>query len=122
MISKTEINKKMRRKTNPYLVDTIFLSKKSGNLELAKKLSVSTKQRITINLSQLNDIKEEKIIVPGKILGSGEINKNKKLNILALSYSKQAKEKLKKAGCEFRTIKEELEKNSNLSDYKIIQK
>jgi large subunit ribosomal protein L18e len=118
MISKTKINQRMRKKTNPQLVDTIFLAKKNNNLELAKKLSVPTRQRMIVNLTDLNEIKENKIIVPGKVLGTGEMSK--KLDILALSYSEQAREKLKKAGCEIKLIKEGLEKNPKLTGYKII--
>ena len=57
-------------------------------------------------------------MVIGKVLGEGEIEH--KINISALSFSKQAKEKLKKAGCEIRTIKEEIEKNHKLEGVKII--
>lgn len=118
MISKTKINKRMNNKSNPVLVDTIFLAKKNEQLLLAKKLSVPTRSRKNINLSALDEIKEEKIIYPGKILGNGDVSKKK--SIIALSYSAQAKEKLKKAGCEIKTIREELEKNPKLTGYKLI--
>lgn len=118
MISKTKINERMRKKTNQELVDTIFLAKKNNQVELAKRLTVPTRQRLIVNITNLNELKEDKIIIPGKVLGTGDIKK--KLNILALSYSEQAKEKLKKAGCEAKTIKQELEKNPKLTGYKII--
>jgi len=104
MISKTKINERMRRKRNPILVEAIMLAKKANNLELARKLSTSTRKQIQINLTQLNELKEDKIIIIGRVLGGGDIKK--KMSIYALGFSEQAKEKLKKAGCEMKTIKQ----------------
>lgn len=118
MISKTQINKRLRKKTNIYLIRIIEIAKKNNNIELAKKLSGPTRKQFRINLNELDDIKENKILVVGKVLGSGEI-KNKK-EISALGFSEQAREKLKKAGCEIKTIKQELEKNPKLTGVKII--
>ena len=116
-MSKTKISRRTKRKTNIELAETINLAKKKNLLELAKKLSTSTRRQSKINLEQLNKIKEAKIIIPGKVLGSGNINK--KMSVIALSFSASAKEKLKKAGCEVKTIKQELEKE-NLHGVKII--
>ncbi|MBR9704428.1 50S ribosomal protein L18e [Candidatus Pacearchaeota archaeon] len=118
MLSKTKVNQRMRKKTSPSLVKTIFLAKKNDNLELAQKLGVSTSNRLIVNLTDLNEIKEDKILICGKVLGTGEINK--KISIISLAYSKQAIDKLKKAGCEVKTLLEELEKNPKLTGYKII--
>lgn len=117
-ISKNQISKRMEKKTSSYLVDTIELAKKNNHLDLAKKLSTPRKRQIKTNLNSLNNLKEEKIIVPGKVLGSGNIGK--KLSVYALGFSDEAKNKLKKAGCEFRTIKEEIEKNPKLTGVKVI--
>lgn len=118
MISKHQIDKRTERKTNSELVETIELAKKNNHLDLAKKLSTPRKRQIKTNLETLNDLKEEKIIVPGKVLGSG--NLKKKLSVYALDFSEQAESKLKKAGCEFRTIKQEIEKNPKLTGVKVI--
>ncbi len=118
MISKTKIHKRMQRKRNPELVDTIFLAKKNNLLELAKRVSAPTRQQGSVNLDDLNKLKEDRVIVVGKVLGSGEIKK--KMSVAALRFSEQAKEKLKKAGCEIKTIKQEIEKNSKLAGVKII--
>jgi len=119
-ISKTSIRKKTQRKTNPYLVETINLAKKNNLLELAKKLTRPTKLQVKVNLTELNeDVKDgEKIMLPGKVLGSGNINK--KIVICALSFSNGATEKLKKAGCEIKTIKKEIEDNKTLKGVRII--
>jgi len=118
MISKTKINKRMNKKNNPILVETIMLAKKSNNLELARKLSGSTRKQTQINLTQLNQLKEDKVIIVGKVLGGGDIKK--KMSIYALGFSSQAKEKLAKAGCETKTIHEEIKKNPKLSGVKVL--
>jgi large subunit ribosomal protein L18e len=101
VLSKTKINKRMNMKTNSVLVQTIFLAKKI-NQELASALSVPTRKQAKVNVGKLNQAKSELVFVPGKVLSSGEITK--KMKVYALGFSKIAKEKLKKAGCEFDTI------------------
>jgi large subunit ribosomal protein L18e len=118
MISKTKINERMKNKRNPILTESIFIAKKHNNLELAKKLSYPTRKQLSVNLNELNNIKEDKIIIVGKILGGGDIKK--KMTIAALGYSTQAREKLAKAGCETKTIHEEIKKNPKLTGYKLI--
>jgi len=112
MISKTKISKRIKKKTNPELVETIKLAKKNNLLVLAKKLSIPRKLQAKMNLDQLNNLKRNKIIVVGKVLGKGEIEK--KIEVAALSFSESAKEKLKKKGCEIKTIKQEIEKNPTM--------
>ncbi len=114
MISKTKINKRIKRKTNPELVETIFLAKKHNLLELAKILSAPTRKRIQVNLEDIDKEagNNKTIIVPGKVLGQGELKK--KIKIVALSFSSAAEEKLKKAGCKILSIKEEIEKKKKL--------
>ncbi|MFA7707876.1 MAG: uL15 family ribosomal protein, partial [Candidatus Pacearchaeota archaeon] len=85
---------------------------------LAHKLSCPTKKQKKINLEDLNKLKENKFIVTGKVLGKGEIER--KISVFALSFSESAIEKLNKKSCEFRTIKEEIEKNKKLEGVKII--
>ena len=107
----------MKNKRNPELVETIMLANKQNHLELAKKLSGSTRKQKRINLDQLDKIDDEKVLIIGKVLGKGNISKKKKIR--ALSVSESAIEKLNKAGCEFKTIKEELIKGK-IEDFKII--
>ena len=118
MISKTKINKRIKRKTNIKLVETIELAKKNNLLDLAKRLSGPTRLQSKVNLEDLNKLKEEKILVAGKVLGNGQIER--KISISALGFSKSALEKLKKKGCETKTIKQEIEKNKKLEGVKII--
>ena len=94
----------MERKTNPELVETILLAKKNNQLELAKKLSSSTKNQSKINLDDLNESKENKVIVVGKVLGKGTIER--KIEIAALGFSESAENKLKKSGSKIMLIKD----------------
>lgn len=118
MISKTQISKRATRKRNPELVKTIELAKKNGMLELSKKLSSPRSNHTSINLDALDKVDGDKVVVVGKVLGSGDIDKKK--TICALGFSQQAKKKLKKAGCEVKSIKDEIEKNKELKGVKII--
>jgi large subunit ribosomal protein L18e len=117
-ISKTKINKRIKSKRNPTLVETIGLAKKNNQLELAKQLSKPTRLQSKVNLNELNKLKESKIIIVGKVLGKGEIEK--KLEIAALGFSESAKEKLKKSGSKIMIIKEYLENNKNIEGVKIL--
>jgi large subunit ribosomal protein L18e len=117
-ISKTQITKRLQKKTNPDVVETIKLAKKKGLLELAKKLSAPRAQHKKINLEEINQLKEDKIIIVGKVLGNGILESKKQ--IIALGFSEQALEKLKKAGCDIRTIKQEIENNKSLEGVKIL--
>jgi ribosomal protein L18E len=119
MISKTKIEKRKKRKTNPELVETILIAKKSNLLGLAKSLSGPRRKQISVNLDELDKLKEDKVLVVGKVLGYGNINK--KIAITALSFSESAVKKLKKMGCEIKTIKQEIEKNPKLTNFKILK-
>lgn len=118
MISKTQISKRTKKKRNPEIVETISLAKKNNLLDLAKKLSGPSRLYININLDELNKLNSNKIIVIGKILGYGEINK--KINIAALGFSEKAREKLKKSGCETNRIIEVIKNNKKLEGVEII--
>jgi len=118
MISKTKISKRVKRKTKPELVETIELAKKKDLLDLAKKLSGPTRKQSKISLDKLNKLKENKILVLGKVLGQGNIER--KISVAALSFSEQAKEKLEKSKSEMQTIKQFIEKDSKLEGVKIL--
>jgi len=119
MISKTKILKRASKKTNPNLVETIELARKKGLLELAKRLSGPNRMQIKINVGEFDKLKGKNILVVGKVLGEGGIEH--KFSVSALGFSEQAREKLKKAGCEVKTIKEEIETNPELNNVEIIK-
>ena len=118
MISKTQIDKRLKKKRNPEIVETILLAKKYGLLDLGKMLSAPASQYTKINLDGLSEVKGDKIMVVGKVLGQGEVDR--KIRVSALGFSEQAREKLKKAGCEVKSIKDEIEGNKKLEGVEIL--
>jgi len=118
MISKTRISKRIKNKNSFNIVETIELAKKNKHLGLAKKISGPRSRYKNINLDELDKIEGNKIIIIGKVLGSGEINK--KISVAALGFSETAMEKLNKSGCEVKSVKEEIEKNKDLKGVEII--
>jgi len=122
MKSSSLIKKQTERKQNDKLVQTILIAKKNKKwFRIAEILSSPRRQRASINLSKINDESKlgETIVVPGKVLSDGDIEK--KIKIAALNFSEQAKEKLKKAGCEYLSILEEIKKNPDAKEIKILK-
>jgi large subunit ribosomal protein L18e len=114
MKSKTLIGKQVRKKTNPELVEAIKLAKKTDNVEIAGLLSTPTRKRISLNLEYIDKESKdgETIVVPGKILGKGNISK--KIKLIAYSFSGSAIEKLKNSKITFSLLKESLDKNKKI--------
>ena len=91
---------KKLKKTNPVLVNLIEDCNKLGEKskfwkKIYKELSKSTKRQRTVNISKLNRVTKpkENIIIPGKLLGAGELKHD--LTIYAFKYSESAKNKIK---------------------------
>jgi len=91
--------------SNPFLLDTIRELKKRSNEQevnlwkrVADDLEKPTRQRRIVNLSSINRHAKENeiIVVPGKVLGAGTLER--KLTISAFQFSDGAKEKIEKAG------------------------
>jgi len=106
MESKTQINKRMKKKTNSSLARAIYTAKKNNLLEVAKAISVSTRKQAKINIEDIEKSGKEKVIIPGKVLSKGEMSK--KVEVYALGFSEKAKEKLEKAGCKCELITDAL--------------
>ena len=114
-----KIEKKLRRKKNPELVETIILLKKNKAWKkIANLLSRTKRKQIKANLDEIDKKAEEgdTIIVPGKVLGVGKLTK--KLVIVAFSFSQRAREKLKG---KVRTIKEEIKNNPKAEGIKVLK-
>ena len=93
--------------TNPLLRDLIGELKKRSNEQevnlwkrIALDLEKPTRNRRAVNLSRINRHTKENevVVVPGKVLGSGDLNH--KLTISAYQFSEQAKDKLEKSGAQ----------------------
>jgi large subunit ribosomal protein L18e len=73
-----------------------------------------------VNISRLDRYasEDETVVIPGKLLGSGEIDK--KLTVAAFRFSGQAKEKIENAGGRNLSIEELLAKNPTGSKVRIM--
>ncbi len=123
MKSKTKISKQLERKTNSDLVKSILESKKQEAwIEVARILSGSRRNRISMNLDEINSkCKEgENIVIPGKVLSQGEIDK--KIKIIALNFSEKAKEKLLSSKCQISYIQDEIKSNPSAKGIRILKK
>ncbi len=122
MKTKTKIEKQLERKTNSQLVKTIIAAKKNERWQgVASIISSPRRQRINLNIEQIDKQSKEGeiILIPGKVLSQGEMNK--KIKIIALEFSEKAKEKLLKSKCEVSYIIEEIKKNPNAKEIKLLK-
>ena len=122
MKSATKIKNQAKRKTNGELVETILRAAKNEKwIDVARVISGPRRNRLNLNLDIIDrEAKDgEKIIIPGKVLSQGRINK--KIKIIALSFSENAKEKLSKEKIDFSTISEEIKKNPDAKGLRILK-
>ncbi len=121
--SKTTINKRTGKKTNPELVETAKLITKNTEwsaLGIVEYLTSSTRKMPEMNLAKINLHCEQgdTVVIPGKVLGTGNITK--KIKICAFNFSKQALDKLKEKKCEIMTINEEIKKNPKATGLRVL--
>jgi len=122
MKSKTFIKKQTSKKTNSELVETIKNARNNKKwMNVAGLISSPRKNHLSINLSKLDrDSKEgESVLIIGKILSEGDITK--KIKVIALGFSKGAKEKLLNAKCDVVTINEEIKSNPEFKGVRILK-
>lgn len=121
-MNKTKIERKLKRKTNPDLVKTIIAGKKNSKwLEVAHLISTPRRKQVSLNLKEIDENSKDNqiVIVPGKVLGDGKIEK--KIKIVALNFSESAKIKLKKDKIDFSDIKSEILKNPEAKNIHILK-
>jgi large subunit ribosomal protein L18e len=115
------------RSTNPELINTVnFLKKQSreNNVGIwwavAERLSKPRRNSIAVNVSRLNRYthKSETVIVPGKVLGTGQIGHS--LTIGAFAFSTKARDKIEAAKGKCYSIDELAKKDPKGSKVKII--
>lgn len=89
--------------------------------DIALRLSRPTRNYTELNLSKINrhTREDETIIVPGKVLASGTLEH--KVNVVALGFSKSAKEKIVEKGGSCLTIEQLVEENPSGSNVRIMQ-
>jgi len=97
--------KQITRKSNSELVETITSLKEAARnneapiwRSIAKRLEGPSRNWPIVNISKLeyNIKKNGKAIIPGKLMGSGNITK--KMTVTAYSFTRAATEKIEKAG------------------------
>ena len=121
--SKTKISKQAERNTSSNLVETILSSKKNNEWnEVASILSGPRKGRVNMNLGEINRLSKagETIVIPGKVLSQGEIDK--KIKLVALGFSENAREKILQSKSEIESLLEEIKKNPNAKGVKILNR
>ncbi len=113
--------------TNPLLSAFIQELKARGHterlgflLEMADRLSAPERIRAEVNVGKIERLSAagETVVVPGKVLSSG--NLTKKVNVAALKFSPAAEEKILKAGGKALLLQELVEKNPKGKDLKIL--
>ncbi len=111
---------KRRNFTDPRLAGLLGqLSRGSGFWKaVAKKLSAPTNSRVAVNVSKLERLGWERVVVPGKVLGAGRLTK--KVEVVAYSFSQSAEQKIKKAGGRAIPIEEEFSKNPEARGLKVV--
>jgi large subunit ribosomal protein L18e len=122
-ISKTRLSWLASKKLNPELKETILLFKKQKDPfwhYVAKLLARPKRKGIEVNLDKIGKLSKENstILVAGKVLGKGSLDK--KVKITAFNISDQAKEKLEESGSSFFELREFLQKNPNVKDIQLI--
>mgnify|MGYP001594835139 CR=1 FL=1 len=80
------------------LIVQLRRTKEKPFTDVARYLEKSRRSKKVVNVGRLAKLggKEDTLIVPGKVLGVGEINKS--INVYAWSFSREAKQKIQKAG------------------------
>lgn len=121
-LSKTKLKNRVKRKTNPVLVETLQAAIKNPKWgEVAKILSGPHRKYSSLNLFEIDkEVKTgDTVVIVGKVLSKGELTK--KIRICALSISEKAKEKLKPTKSEIVSILEEITKNPKAEGIKILR-
>ena len=87
---------------------------------VADDLAMSSRNHRVINLSRLNHVAQssQTLIIPGKVLGTGDVPT--KLTVAALSFSKSAQHKIAEAQGKCITIEQLMKNNPKGSNLRII--
>jgi len=113
--------------TNPQLKELIQELKKAALdnkadiwKRVAKELEKPTRIRRAVNLSRINRNAEagEDVIIPGKVLASGDLTK--KINLVSFSFSESALNKVNASGSKAILLKDYVKKNPKGSKTRIM--
>ncbi len=100
--------------TDPRLRKLLGVLRKSSSAfwkKVAWELSRPRRRRVAVNLGKINRLAKEGyvVVVPGKVLGGGHLNKAVK--VAAYAFSKKAAEEIKRAGGTALTLEELFKEN-----------
>lgn len=123
----SKIRKLQKRKSNPNLVTLIdvLLDESAKNnaaiwKDVAERLAKPKKLYAEVNLSKIEKYagEGEYVLVPGKVLGSGNITKP--VRVAALGFSEKAQRKILEAGGRCMKIEELIRENPKGSGVRIM--
>ena len=118
---------KKAKTTNPELIELIRSLKKQSRenktdiwRDIAERLAKPKRKRIAVNISRLNrhTQKNEMVVVPGKVLGAGEMRHA--VTVAAFAFSEKAKEKIKARRGKCLSFVDLMNKNPKGSNVRII--
>ena len=114
LVSVSKLVRKRNRKDNDVLralIDRLLTTKRPVWRRVAEELLKPRRKKTEVNLSKLETVAPEgsTVLVPGKVLGSGEVTK--KINVAAFAFSRSAKEIIEASGGKAMTISELLDSN-----------
>ncbi len=109
------------KKTNNTMKDIIIVLEKAKKpiwKRIAQELKASTRRRASVNVTKIekNTKENDTVVIPGKVLGDGELTH--KVTVAALGFSKSAAEKLKDNAISIKTL---VEKNPKGTGVKILK-
>ncbi|MGM5483098.1 MAG: 50S ribosomal protein L18e [Nanobdellota archaeon] len=114
-------------KTNTQINNLVQELRKQGNQgkvklwrRLASDIEKPTRQRKSVNLAKIDYMtnEDEIIVVPGKVLGGGQLSH--KLTVAALNFSRQALEKIENSSCQAYSIAELMKNNPEGKNVRIL--
>ncbi len=118
---------KKAKTVNPELIGLAHFLKSQGRenkaeiwSDLAERLIKPKRKRIAVNLSRLNRYtkRNDMVVVPGKVLASGEITHP--IKVTAFTFSAKAREKIADARGKCLSFPDLVKKNPKGSNVKII--
>lgn len=123
MITKKSIQKRLKKKTDLQLIKLVNEIKKSDSefwLKVAKYLVRPKRKQIEVNLRKINNKAKDGdiILVPGKLLGDGVLDK--KITIACYKASRNAINKINFSNSKLIGIGELFKKNKNGEGIKLI--
>jgi large subunit ribosomal protein L18e len=116
------------RPNDPNVLRLIRTIKKKSNEQkvgiwrnISERLSKPRRNKVEVNISRINRYTKAKdiVLVPGKVLASGELDHE--VSVAALSFSKAAKEKIEKVKGKALTLMELSQKNPKGTKVRIME-